>query len=512
MAAGVTVDSMAVAGNRIVAVGNRLDRDPDFASYARVDLKKLIVVPGFVDAHTHFGYWSLLLGHVSLDGARSLKECLARIEKHAASLPKKSWIIGIGYSPDRFEKREVGDRFVLDAVTHNRPAFVFNKDMHSAWVNSRAIEISGLTARTKLDGDGEIDCLPDGRPSGILREMAAYSPVLAHVPPPTRAQMTRCHAQGLEIAYRRGVTGVHSFDGPEQFLFFSDLAQRGKLGLRINYYPRQEYIGDLEKTNTRYGTGDEFLRVAGVKIFADGALGSQTAYCYNKYLGSKNNYGMPTATVSDMVRTIKRAAKLGFPCAVHAIGDRAVNNVLEAFEKTKPLPHARHRIEHLQLVRRRDLERVKRLNIVASVQPSHCPSDIPLVRAYWGSRSKNAYAYRSVIDKGIDVALGSDVPVEELDPINGIAAAVRRAKQGSRDVLHPEQRITAYEALYGFTVGSAIACGQPHCRGYLLPGYPADFVVLSQDITRIAPMRIYDTEVVATVLDGTVRYQTRTIF
>jgi predicted amidohydrolase YtcJ len=208
-------------------------------------------------------------------------------------------------------------------------------------------------------------------------------------------------------------------------------------------------------------------------------------------------------TVPELKRLVRHAAVLGLPCAIHAIGDRAVSNVLDAFEAVKPpRSGARHRIEHLQLVRRKDLDRVKRLGVVASVQPSHCTADIEMVRTYWGARGKNAYLFRTLLEKGIDVAFGSDAPIEPLDPIAGIAAAVRRAHPGSRDVFCPHERISAAEAVRCFTVGAAVAVGQADCRGYLLPGYPADFVVLDRDITRAAPSRLYDTQVLATVIDG----------
>ncbi|MBD3257344.1 amidohydrolase family protein [candidate division GN15 bacterium] len=511
MAAGLIADSMAMYGSLITDIGSGLQHESDFKSYSRIDLNGMTVVPGLVDAHTHFGYWAVLLGQLDLDGVRSLDRCLQLIRQFSAKLSKRDWVVGVSYSPDRFDVRREGDRLMLDKVTGGRPACIFNKDLHSAWVNTAALEIAGIDGKTNAPGEGVVELFPDGTPSGVLKEMEAYEMVSDCIPAPSRRQLDASYQQALQIAYSRGVTGVHSFDGPAQFAYFSDLAEKNKLGLRINYYPKVEYLPDLERAKTRYGTGNDFLRVAGIKIFADGALGSQTAYCFNKYLGSKDNYGIETKTTAQMVRLINRAGRLGFPCAIHAIGDRAIANVLDAFELARPPKYGRHRIEHLQLVRRKDLARVKRLGVIASMQPSHCPSDIGLVRRYWGKRSRNTYVLRSVLDKGIDLALGSDAPIEPLDPIAGIAAAVRRAKPGSRDVFHPEQRITAYEALYGFTAGAAVASGQESTRGYLLPGYPADFVILSQDLTRVAPMRIDETEVIATVLDGTVRYQTRSI-
>ncbi|RKX27374.1 MAG: hypothetical protein DRP45_01225 [Candidatus Zixiibacteriota bacterium] len=511
-AGGLVVDSMAIDRNCIVAVGNRLEHDPDFRSYHRIDLRSRTIVPGFTDAHTHFYHFARTFGQVSLDGVDSLEKCLTKIAKFARSLPKRSWVVGLGYSPDRFKKRIEPDRHMLDRITDGRPAFIYSKDQHTAWVNSRALEIAGISATTPDPAGGEIVRFADGEPSGILREISAYDSIYKRIPSPSKKELDRSYQKALEHAHRKGVTGLHSFDGAEAFNYLSNLAERNRCDLRINYYPPARSLSLLESTGTVYGAGTEFFRIAGVKLFADGALGSQTAFCLNKYVGSRDNRGIEVMNVSQIKQIVRRAAKLGLSCAIHAIGDRAVANVLDAITGTRPpRSGARHRIEHMQLIRRKDLLRVKKLGIVASMQPSHCPSDMEMVYKYWGKRSRNAYVFRSVLDRKIDLAFGSDVPIEPLDPLAGIAAAVRRAKQGSSSVFHPEQRISAVEALYGFTAGPAVACGQSHCRGYLLPSYPADFVVLSQDITRIAPKRISDTRVLATILDGTIKYSARSL-
>lgn len=505
-AAGIVVNSMAIHKNRIVAVGNNLQHDPDFKSYERFNLRGKMVSPGFVDSHTHFYYYAKTFGKVDLDGVSSLDKCLKMIGKFAGTLKKSQWVTGGGYSPDRFDTRVIPDKHMLDKVTGERPAFLFSKDQHTAWVNSRALELAGITARTPNPPGGQIDRLPNGEPSGFLRE-TAYQKVYELIPPPSDSEIKRLYKQALEVAYRRGVTGVHSFDGEDAFIFFAKLAERDAVGLRINYYFPAGMLPQLHENRTLYGAGTDFFRLAGIKIFSDGSLGSQTAFCFSKYRGSKDNYGLEVNGSKALTRLIKSAGKLGFPCAIHAIGDRAVANVLDAFENTRPLDFgARHRIEHLQLVRRKDLARLKRLGVVASMQPSHCPSDIKLVRKYWGSRGANAFVFRTLLDKKIDLTFGSDVPIEPMNPLHGIAAAVRRAREKSNDVFYADQRISAAEALYHFTVGPAVATGQEHCRGYLLPGYPADFVLMSDDITKIAPSKIYDTRILATILDGKVKY------
>ncbi len=504
---GLVADSMAVSKGRIVAVGANLQHDSEFRSFERIDLKGRTVVPGLVDAHTHFHFFALSLGRVSLHGLDSLDACLRKIKDFSATLKNTEWVVGEGYAPDAFRKRVEPTCTDLDLVTGERPAFLFSKDQHSAWVNSRALDLCGVTSRTADPTGGEIVRFDDGSPSGILREGPAIRLVYDEIPSPSEATAKRRYNQALKIAYERGVTGVHSFDGPDGFALFSELAEKGKLGLRINYYPPAGMLPQLRRSKTRYGAGDDFLRIAGVKLFADGSLGSQTGLCFNKYLGSKNNYGIEVTPPEELSRIVKASVRLGLPCAVHAIGDRAVSNVLDAFETAPPLKSGgRHRIEHLQMIRRKDISRLKRLGVTASMQPSHCPSDIKMVRQYWGARGRNAYIFRTLNDLGIPLAFGSDVPIEPLDPLGGVTAAVRRALPGKRDVFYPEQRLTALEALFGFTAGAAYAVSQETERGFLLPGYPADYVVLSDDIARTSAAHLCDIKPLATALDGKLKY------
>ncbi|MBU8934411.1 MAG: amidohydrolase [candidate division Zixibacteria bacterium] len=511
MADGIIVNSMVVERGRVVAVGNQLEGVDCFRKHKRIDLGGRTVVPGFVDAHTHFVYFAMSLGRVWLQEFDTLDACLKEIKRSCHKLGKNDWVVGEGYLPDRFRQKVEPDRLMLDKVTGGRPAFIYSKDGHTAWVNSKALELAGISKQTRDPDGGEIVRLADGSPSGILREGPAYNSVFKLIKRPSTAHINRCYREALQIAYRKGVTGVHCFDGPESFGYLMKLAESGQVGLRMEYYPAASLLPKLHITATKYGTGTEFFRIAGVKLFSDGSLGSQSALCFNKYKGNQN-VGIEVLSSKEILRIARSAARLGLPCAVHAIGDRAVANVLDGLEKAPALRSpARHRIEHLQLVRRKDIPRLKKANIMASMQPSHLPSDIDMMRKYWGSRGANTFVFRTLLDKGIDLAFGSDVPIEPLDPIAGIAAAVRRAQPGKRDVFYPEERISATEALHGFTVGPAIAAGQEHCRGQLMPGYPADFVVLSDDITRIAPSRIRNVKVLATVLDGKVKYRDQSV-
>jgi predicted amidohydrolase YtcJ len=499
----VVVDSMAVSGRKIVAVGRNLQHDPDFRSYQKIDLKGRAVIPGFVDSHTHFYYLAMSLGNVRLDGLTSIEDVLLTIERHSRKLGKDEWVVGDGFSPDRWKKYVLPDRYMLDRVTGGRPAALYSKDQHVMWVNSKALEMAGISASTPEPDGGRIERLEGGEPSGILKEVVAYTPVERLVKNPPDRKRKKLHREALQSAYSKGVTGIHSFDSPEALPFFDRLSQQGKLGLRINYYHRVEELSMLEKAGLGFGYGNDYFRLSGVKIFSDGSLGSQSALCFNRYKGSKDNYGVETNTVRKMTAYLKRAARLNLPCAIHAIGDRAISNVLDCFEKAPRLKgQARHRIEHLQMIRRSDVARVKRLGIVASMQPSHCPSDISLIEKYWGSRGRNCFIFNTLQSKGIPLTFGSDAPIEPLDPIAGIDAAVNRKAVKTRMSFYPKQRISVEQAVFGFTAGPAFAAGQEHERGYLLPGYFADFVILCDDIYKIARSKIKNVSVLATFFDG----------
>ncbi|MBI5266905.1 MAG: amidohydrolase [candidate division Zixibacteria bacterium] len=504
---GLVANAIAIDRNRIVAVGWDLQHAPAYKSFAKFNLRGKCLIPGLVDAHAHLYYWALTLGRVDLHGCASMDQCLKRIAAFAATLPKSEWVVGTGYQPNDFKKQIEPDRYMLDRVTGGRPAFIFSKDEHTAWVNTRTLERAGITRRTPDPAGGRIERLPNGDPSGLLREGPAFASVYRMIPVKTFTQTSRLWRRALDLAWKKGVTGVHSFDGPDAFSFFERLTEQNKLGLRINVYPRVEHIHELEQARVQYGQGTDFLRLAGIKIFADGSLGSRTALCFDPYKGTKGNYGIETTTKKEMTAQVKRAARLGFPCAIHAIGDLAVSNVLDVLQAAPKLPSKRrHRIEHVQLIRRRDIARFKRLGVVASMQPSHCAADVAMVRKYWGARGRDAYLFSSLHSAGVPLTFGSDCPIEPLDPLAGIAAAARRVPRNSRDHFYPKESLIANHSLFAFTAGVAFASGEEDSRGYLLPGYPADFVILPADPASVPPGRLYDMKVLATVIDGVTVY------
>ncbi|RME31548.1 MAG: hypothetical protein D6800_00675, partial [Candidatus Zixiibacteriota bacterium] len=240
-AATVKADSLAFRGNRIIAVGRQLQHDPDFRSFNRFDLRGKTVIPGLVDAHTHIYYLALSLGRISLGSDMGLRACLRKIKRHAERLGRNDWVVGEGYAPDKLKSTREAPRFLLDKVTGGRPAFIYSKDHHSAWVNSRALALGGIGPTTSEPRRGRIERLEDGSPSGLLYENPAYD-LWARVPQPSEREARRRWQMALELAYRKGLTGVHSFDDAEAMPFFEKEASRGRLELRVAYYPRHTML------------------------------------------------------------------------------------------------------------------------------------------------------------------------------------------------------------------------------------------------------------------------------
>jgi predicted amidohydrolase YtcJ len=504
---GLVANSMVVRGSYIEAVGFNLHQDKDYSTGDKIDLKSMAVLPGFVDAHTHIYFLAASLDNVELDGLSNFENVLKKIKKHASGLARKDWVIGKGFSPDQWKKYVMPDRYDLDKVTGVRPAAFFSKDQHLMWVNSEALRQAGITRHTTDPSVGKIERDINGELTGILKEMPTYFPIVKIISRPARAKITKLYKKALETAYRKGITGLHSMDGPDAWPFFRKMAEDGRLGLRICYYPPPIMIPELKRLKARFGYGNDYFRLGGIKIFADGSLGSQTAFCFNKYKGSQNNYGIETTNKDEILSIMEKAGRIGLPCAVHAIGDKAISNVLDCLEKRPALKGGQSdRIEHLQMIRRRDIKRLKKLNVVASMQPTHCPADIDLTSKYWGSRGRNCFIFRTLIDNNIDLVFGSDAPIEPLDPIAGISAAVNRTIPGNRTAFYPEERITVSQAVYRFTTSASVATGRGYDLGRLLPGYKADFIILSDDIFKTARTKISDIKITGTFFDGCLVY------
>ncbi len=510
--ANTVCNSIAIHAGRIIAVGANLYHDPDFKSFPTIDLQGASVYPGFVDAHTHFYYFALSLGKAALSHCGALDSALDELERYVGTLKTGEWLLGEGLFVAEASLSDFNAAGTLDSITGSRPAVVYTRDQHTLWANSAALQIAGIDKHTPDPDGGRIERLRDGAPSGVLRENSAIKLVMDKVPPVTEKRRKQLYAQALKTAYERGVTGVHSFDTWQGFEFFCELMRKGKVGLRVSYYlqpPDIERAENVFESRPAFGVGDEWFRIAGMKIFADGALGSRTALTHQPYRSSHGATGIEVTSPRELRRLIRMAMQHKLPSAIHAIGDKAVTNCIEALSEFPPqqiAPNARHRIEHLQMIRRKDIPLLKRSGIVASMQPSHLPGDVADIQSCWGAREKNCYVFRTLLDSGIPSAFGSDVPIVELDPLGGIVDAVRRRSSDNRTILNPAERISAHEAACCFTRGAAYAAGEEDCSGMILPGYRADLTILSRNLRQTNLTNISDVSVVATILDGKVVY------
>ena len=482
-----TTRALAIAGDRVAGgVGTHEHALP---TPDRIDLRGRCVVPGLADAHVHFPTWSLARRDVRLEGAASLAEALRRVGVHRR---RGEWIRGTGWRDAEWGEKP--GRHALDDVTGSVPTALWAKDYHSLWLNSAALD----RARGDLEVEGGVvERDADGEPTGILREEAAWSfrERFVSVSEDEWVDATR---EGIRVANGRGVTSVHDKDGwLGAHAVFARIHERDGLTLRVWQSLPAERLPAITEVGLRSRIGDDHLRLGYLKTFMDGTLGSQTAWLLD---GS----GVVITTGEELADLIRRAADAGWPVAVHAIGDAANRAALDAFASTRaawqPLG-LRQRIEHCQCLDPADVSRFAELGVACSVQFAHAPSDRDLAERFWPDRLQGAYAFRSLLESGALVVNGSDAPVEELDPLAGIRAGVRRSID-ERPPWRPEQTVTVEQALTASTVTPAWLAGDERRRGLLLPGFLADLVVLSRDPVACPADELASVEVVATMVGG----------
>ncbi len=482
-----TSAALAIAGDRIV--GGVGVHEQALPSPDRVDLGGRCVLPAFTDAHVHFPTWSLARSDVRLDGLESLPEALSRIASH----PRHGeWLRGTGWRDALWAEHPT--RTALDDVTGETPAALWSKDYHSLWLNSAALARSG--GELEVPG-GVVERGADGEPTGILREEAAWR-FRERFVTVSEDEWVAATREGIRVANARGVGAIHDKDGwlGAQSIFARIHEQDG-LTLRVWQSLPHERVTELAELRLRSRLGDDYLRLGYLKAFMDGTLGSRTAWLLD---GS----GVVITSGEELAEIVRAGAAAGWPVAVHAIGDRANREALDAFEATRELwapLGLRQRIEHAQCLDPADLPRFARLGVACSVQFSHAPSDRDLAERFWGDRLGGTYAFRSLAESGAVVANGSDAPVEELDPLAGIAAGVRRTID-ERPPWRPDEAVTIEQALRASTVAPAWLAGDERRRGTLLPGRLADLVVLDRDPVTCPSEELGTIEVVATMVGG----------
>jgi predicted amidohydrolase YtcJ len=474
-----------------------------------------MVVPGFMDGHTHFIYGGFQLTSVDLRTAASPAEFIVRLETYAAKLRPGEWITGGRWDHERWPGTPLPQRSWIDSVTPNNPVFVNRLDGHMALANSAALRLARITRDTRDIAGGTIVRDRAGEPTGILKD-EAKNPVLAVIPTPTEGQSDSAIARALKWAASKGVTAVADVSVPWfEVAALKRARAEGTLTTRVAVYvPLGEWrrMADTVRAN---GVGDEWLRVAGVKGYVDGSLGSNTALFYQPYNDAPGTSGLMVTPEDSLRAWIGAADSAGLQVVAHAIGERANGLLLDIYDSVAKAHGARDRrfrIEHAQHLRRQDIRRLARSGIIASMQPYHAIDDGRWAEKRIGpERIKTTYAFRSLLDNGAHLAFGSDWTVAPIDPILGIYAAVtRRTLDGKNpNGWVPDQKITVEEALRAYTAADAYAIFAEGRRGKLAPGYLADLVVLDQDLTAIPPDAIERASVRATVVGGKVVYYAR---
>ncbi|HEY6274176.1 MAG TPA: amidohydrolase [Terriglobales bacterium] len=509
-------EALAVLGDRIVAVGSSTEVDAWHGPQTKVvDAKGKLLLPGFNDAHTHFVDGGSQLQDVQLKDAETPEEFARRIGERANSTPKGEWITGGNWDEQRWSPPHLPTKELIDPVTPQTPVWVTRYDGHESLANSVTLRLANITAKTADPPGGQIVRDAQGNPTGVLRD-AAQDLVAKVMPPLSHTRRLRAVHQALDHAASLGVTSVQDKNPLyEDVKVYAELAEKGELTSRMYVAPMETDWKDQAKIGIRRAFGTSFLRMGAVKGYADGSLGSETAYFFDPYTDNPQSHGLLSEEMhppSAMLQRLKGADAAGLQICIHAIGDRGISMILDMFEQIKNANGKRDRrwrIEHAQHMVEKDFARFARLGVIASVQPYHAIDDGRWAEKRIGpDRIKRTYAFRTFLNHGVRLAFGTDWPVAPLSPMWTIYAAVTRATLDGKnpDGWVPEQKLSVAEAVEAYTLGSAYAEFQENEKGSITPGKLADFVVVSDDIFKIPPAAIKNVKVEATYVGGKLVY------
>jgi predicted amidohydrolase YtcJ len=510
--------AVAVAGGRIVAVGG----DDDILGRAgprtrKVDLRKAFVLPGLTDSHGHVTSLGERLSSIDVRGVASIAEIVARVREaagraHAAG----DWLTGGGWDQNLWEGRQFPDHAPLDQASPDRPVYLRRVDGHAAWVNAAALRAAGITRATADPAGGRIVRDARGEPTGVFVDNAMELVEKAE-PRPSRARIKSWITAALARCAAGGLTEVHDASvSQDQVAAYRELADEGALPLRVYLMwdgtspdsPVDAMLEQAPFVNYR-----DRVTLRAVKLMVDGAMGSRGAVFFDDYSDAKGTRGLFVTPPGEIARRTTLALRRGYQVCTHAIGDRGIREVLDAYGKALqevPGHDRRLRIEHVQCVRQEDLADFKKLAVIASMQPSHATSDMPWAEDRVGpDRGRGLYAWRWVLDAGIPMAGGSDFPVDPEAPLVGIHSAVTRQDRANQPAggWHPDQRMTLDEAIAAYTTGAAYAAFEEKDKGRIIAGAWADLTVLSQDLRTIPPGTIDDVAVRATLVGGRFAYE-----
>jgi predicted amidohydrolase YtcJ len=506
-------EAMAINGDSVVAIGS----ESEIEKWEGKDSRKMLasadqlIVPGFIDTHTHFVDGGFRLSSVQLRDAKTKEEFIQRIKAYASNLPAGTWIMGGDWDHENWGG-ELPAKEWIDSVTQNNPVWINRLDGHMSLANSATLKAASVTDQVKDIAGGTVVRNSKGKITGVFKDNA-QTYVDNAVPPPTVAQEDGALDTAMLYVASKGVTSAHSMSG------YMDAFERartsGKMKTRIYAGMPLTDWSELKAKIDKQGRGDKWLRIGLLKGFVDGSLGSHTAAFFKPFSDSPKDSGFFITPEKDLYERAAAADKAGLQVTIHAIGDKAINtllNIFERIEKENGENDRRFRIEHVQHLDPNDVPRFADLKVIASMQPYHAIDDGRWAERVIGTeRSKTTYAFNSLMKANAVVAFGSDWFVAPPTPLEGIYAAVTRRTLDDKNPegWMPDQKVTVEEALKAYTVNGAYASFEEKIKGSLEKGKLADFVILGQDITKIEPEKIRDVKVVATVVGGTIVYEPR---
>jgi predicted amidohydrolase YtcJ len=504
-----TESAIVIDREWIIAVGEANNLLQQFPDAEKQNMEGRVILPGLTDAHLHLKNYALSLDKVNCE-TDTKEECLRRVEERAKKAKPAEWILGHGWNQNTWGMWPTASE--LDVVAPNNPVYLTAKSLHAAWANTAALKLANVDLQMSNPPNGQIQRDDKSDATGILLE-TAMELVSAIMPEPTISEIAEAMEKAQSILWKFGLTGVHDFDRRDSFMALQQLHKQGRLKLRVLKNIPVELLDQTYQLGLSAGFGDDWLRIGSVKVFMDGALGPHTAAMFQPYIGEEeeDNRGILNMDGEELFEYGRKAAQVGLALTVHAIGDRANHEVLNAYEQLrnyegeKQLPALRHRIEHVQVIHPDDAARLGQMDIVASMQPIHATSDMLMADAFWGERSRLAYALKTQLNYGARLALGSDAPVESPNPFLGLYAAItRRRADGSPSAegWYPEQKLTIEEAWEGFTLGPAYAAHMENRLGRLAPNHLADLIVLEKDPFTCAPEELLSLQSFATMVGG----------
>jgi predicted amidohydrolase YtcJ len=501
------VSAILIDREWILAAGDLSDLLPRFPQAEKEDMRGRVILPGLTDAHLHLQYYSLGLQKIDCE-ADTKEECLRRVQERLQKAKPGEWILGHGWNQNVWGVWPTAAE--LDAIAPNNPVYLTAKSLHASWANTKALQMARITAQTSDPQNGKIQRDAGGSATGILLE-SAMELVGDILPSPTVDEIANAMEKAQPILWKMGLTGVHDFDRRESFMALQQLHAQGRLKLRVLKNLPVELLDQAFQLGLRGGFGSDMLRIGNIKAFMDGALGPHTAAMFQPYIGEGDNRGILNMDGEELFEHGRKAAQVGLGLTVHAIGDRANHEVLNAYEQLRSyetenhLPPLRHRIEHVQVIHPDDAARLAKLDVIASMQPIHATSDMLMADKFWGERARLSYAMKTQLDFGAHLALGSDAPVESPNPFWGLHAAVTRQRADgspSAEGWYPEQRLTLAQAWQGYTTGPAYAAYMENRLGRLAPNHLADLIVLDEDPFTCAPTDLVDMKPAATMVNG----------